>query len=62
MFLYRIASLNFDRETDIEWSSLVDEAWNVWNHHKLQQSWRSLKETVVSEGTTHRGERTAFSI
>ncbi|KAH9959141.1 hypothetical protein BGW80DRAFT_1256586 [Lactifluus volemus] len=54
ILVHKIASLDLDREEDIEWYSLPDEKWDYWTIHKLQQRWGQLKTTVTSEGATHR--------
>ncbi|KAH9952337.1 hypothetical protein BGW80DRAFT_1534216 [Lactifluus volemus] len=54
ILVHKIASLDLDREEDIEWYSLPDEKWDFWTIHKLQQRWGQLKTSVTSEGATHR--------
>ena len=58
--VYRIASLNVDEETDIDWGSLNDPSW-MWSRHSLQRRWRGLKASLVSDSMSHRGESMTFS-
>ena len=53
--MYRIASLDLDEETDIDWKSLNDSSW-MWSSHSLQQRWRRLKAPIDTDGMSHRGE------
>ena len=57
--VYRIASLNVDEETDIDWASLNDPSW-MWSRHSLQRRWRGLKASLVSDSMSHRGESMTF--
>jgi hypothetical protein len=56
--MHRIASLDLDDESDIDWKSLNDPAWDMWSGRRLQKKWRSLKATCnAADGiVSHRGE------
>jgi hypothetical protein len=54
--VYRIASLDLDEETDIDWKNLKDASWNRWSSHSLKQRWKSLKASINNDGMSHRGE------
>jgi hypothetical protein len=56
--MHRIASLDVDSESDINWKSLSDPMWNMWSSHCLQQKWRYLKASLnnVNGVVGHRGE------
>jgi hypothetical protein len=58
--MHRIASLDLDDESDIDWRSLNDSTWDMWSGRRLRQKWRSLKLKVTcnaDDGTvSHRGE------
>lgn len=58
--MYRIASLDLDEETDINWKCLGDPAWNMWSPHALQQKWKRLKACYVNGAMCHRGEYMLF--
>jgi hypothetical protein len=54
---YRVASLDVDDESNINWKSLSDPTWDMWSSHFLQQKWRSLKASSNLNGVVrHRGE------
>ena len=53
--IFRVASLDLDNEEDIRWSDLIDESWNKWTAHKLEERWAALK-SKVGASATHRGE------
>ncbi|KAI0265504.1 hypothetical protein BGY98DRAFT_547795 [Russula aff. rugulosa BPL654] len=50
----KIASLDLDEETDIDWKSLKDASWNRWSSHSLKQRWKSLKASINNDGMSHR--------
>ena len=56
--MHRIASLDVDSESDIDWKSLSDPMWNMWSSHCLQSKWRYLKASLNNaDGVVgHRGE------
>ncbi len=54
--VHRIASLDVDEETGIDWKSLNDSSWDMWSCHILQQKWRWLKASSNTDGMSHRGE------
>ena len=55
--MHRIASLDVDSESDIDWKSLSDPMWNMWSSHCLQSKWRYLKASLNADGVVgHRGE------
>ena len=59
--MYRVASLDLDDESDIDWKSLGDPAWNMWSAHALQQKWRRLKAPYNDGGAMcHRGDYMSF--
>jgi hypothetical protein len=59
--MYRIASLDVGKETDVDWKSLGDPSWNMWSGHILQQKWRRLKALCKADSAMcHRGEYTKF--
>ena len=59
--MYRVASLDIDAETDINWKSLNDSTWNMWSSHFIQRKWRQLKASYDADGVMcHRGEYTSF--
>jgi hypothetical protein len=53
--MYRIASLDFDEETGIDWKSFNDPSW-MWSNYSLQQRWKGLKASIDTDGMSHRGE------
>ena len=53
--IFRVVSLNFDSEEDIQWGDLIDVGWNKWTAQKLEERWAALK-SKVGASTTHRGE------
>ena len=54
--LHRIASLNLDDESDIDWKSLGDSSWNMWSSHFLRQKWRQLRASYnANDVMCHRG-------
>jgi len=59
--MLRIASLDVNDESDIDWKSLSDPGWNMWSGHYLHQKWRSLKASCNDESIVrHHGEYKAF--
>lgn len=57
----RIASLDVDNESDIDWKNLSNSTWNMWSGHFLQQKWRQLKASCNANGVMcHRGEYMMF--
>ena len=42
----RLASLNLEDESEINWNALSDGNWNLWSPHILQRHWVSLKKSV----------------
>jgi len=56
ILILKIASLDLDDESDIDWKSLNDPMWDMWSGRRLQQKWRSLKVTCnAGDGTlSHR--------
>jgi hypothetical protein len=59
--VHRIASLDVDEETDIDWKSLNDPSW-MWSSHSLQQRWRRLKAPIDTDGMSYRGEYTSAHV
>ena len=47
--------MNLDVEDDIRWGDLIDESWNKWTAHELEERWAALK-SKVDMSATHRGE------
>ncbi|KAH9988303.1 hypothetical protein BJV77DRAFT_1022435 [Russula vinacea] len=45
----KIASLDVDEETDIDWRSLRDPSWNMWSARFLRQKWRKLKASYTAD-------------
>ncbi|KAF8268026.1 hypothetical protein EI94DRAFT_1579146, partial [Lactarius quietus] len=37
VLICKIASLNLDDDSDIDWKSLSDPSWNLWTGHQLRQ-------------------------
>jgi hypothetical protein len=58
--MYRIASLDVDDESDIDWNTLVDTTWNMWSGHFLQQKWRRIKASCNAGVMCHRGVYMTF--
>ena len=56
--MHRIASLDVDSESDIDWKSLRDPMWNLWSSHCLQSKWRYMKASLNNPNgvVSHRGE------
>jgi hypothetical protein len=52
--VYRIASLNVDKEADVDWKSL-NNSWNMWSSQVLQQKWRRLKAFINADAMSQRG-------
>ena len=44
--MHKIASLDVDSESNINWKSLSDPMWNIWSSHCLQSKWRYLKASL----------------
>ncbi|KAF8260200.1 hypothetical protein EI94DRAFT_1706477 [Lactarius quietus] len=56
VLICKIASLDLDNDSDIDWKSLSDPSWNMWTGHHLQQKWRWLKASYNADRVTcHRG-------
>ena len=54
--MHRIASLDVDSESDIDWKLLCDPMWNMWSSHFLQSKWRNLKASNAAGVVGHCGE------
>jgi len=50
--MHRIASLDLDDKSDIDWKSLNDPTWDIWSVRCLQKKWRSLKVTCNAPDDT----------
>lgn len=53
ILICKIASLDLDEETEIDWKSLNDRSW-MWSGHFLQQRWKGLKAPINTDGMSHR--------
>jgi len=42
----KLASLNINDDTEIDWKLLNDEDWNLWSAHQLQRRFQTLKKSV----------------
>ncbi|KAF8265726.1 hypothetical protein EI94DRAFT_1587974, partial [Lactarius quietus] len=56
ILLQKIASLEVDRDDEIDWNSLPDAGWHQWSAHRLQQKWSLLKAKVQMPEAMHHGE------
>ncbi|KAF8463795.1 hypothetical protein DFH94DRAFT_616218, partial [Russula ochroleuca] len=43
ILICKIASLDLDKEADIDWKSLSNPSWNMWSGSFLQRKWKRLK-------------------
>ncbi|CAG7848576.1 SubName: Full=Related to REB1-transcription factor {ECO:0000313/EMBL:CCA70677.1} [Serendipita indica DSM 11827] len=43
----RIVTLEVNDESEIVWSSLGDEGWNLWSGHELSKRWNAMKRSVI---------------
>lgn len=43
---YRLASLELEDESEINWNALSDGDWNLWSAHTLQRHWAKMKKRV----------------
>ncbi|KAI0257912.1 hypothetical protein BC834DRAFT_837999 [Gloeopeniophorella convolvens] len=55
IFHNRVAFLTVDRESDIDWKSLRDDAWSHWSPHVLGRKWKALRNEVDTGGMNHQG-------
>ncbi|EJD01617.1 uncharacterized protein FOMMEDRAFT_88468 [Fomitiporia mediterranea MF3/22] len=46
ILVHKIASLNVNDDSEIDWKLLVDDDWNLWSAHTLQRRWMTLKRSV----------------
>ncbi|KAL5527831.1 hypothetical protein ACEPAG_6632 [Sanghuangporus baumii] len=54
ILVHKIASLNVNDDSEIDWKLLNDETWNLWSAHTLQRRWLTLKRSVRGhEEMTH---------
>jgi len=42
----KLASLNINDDTEVDWKLLNDEDWNLWSAHQLQRRFLTLKRSV----------------
>ncbi|OCB89576.1 hypothetical protein A7U60_g3268 [Sanghuangporus baumii] len=54
ILVHKIASLNVNDDSEIDWKLLNDETWNLWSAHTLQRRWLTLKRSIRGhEEMTH---------
>jgi Myb-like DNA-binding protein REB1 len=54
ILVHKIDSLEVNDDTEIDWKTLPDPAWNLWSAHSLQRRWLTMKRGVPNhENMTH---------
>ncbi|KZV87371.1 hypothetical protein EXIGLDRAFT_620771 [Exidia glandulosa HHB12029] len=46
LLVQRVAALNVNHDSEIQWTKLNDDSWNIWSAHQLQRRWERLKRPV----------------
>ncbi|KAK2466066.1 hypothetical protein APHAL10511_001708 [Amanita phalloides] len=46
ILIHKIDSLDVTDDTEIDWKTLPDPAWNLWSAHSLQRRWLTMKRSV----------------
>lgn len=47
ILIHKIVTLEVNDESEIVWSSLGDEGWNLWSGHELSKRWNAMKRSVI---------------
>ncbi|KAF8631550.1 hypothetical protein AX15_002305 [Amanita polypyramis BW_CC] len=56
ILIHKIDSLDVNDDTEIDWKTLPDPAWNLWSAHTLQRRWLTMKRSVPHfENLSHQG-------
>jgi hypothetical protein len=54
----RVDALDIRHDTEINWKTIPDEDWDVFNAHQLQTRWHALKRTITGwPDKSHAGRR-----
>ncbi|KAF8626798.1 hypothetical protein AX17_006457 [Amanita inopinata Kibby_2008] len=46
ILIHKIDSLGVQDDTEIDWKTLPDAAWNFWSAHTLQRRWLTMKRAI----------------
>ncbi|KAF8640154.1 hypothetical protein AX17_001390 [Amanita inopinata Kibby_2008] len=46
ILIHKIDSLDVHDDTEIDWKTLPDAAWNLWSAHTLQRRWLTMKRAI----------------
>jgi Myb-like DNA-binding protein REB1 len=46
ILVHKIASLQINDDSEIDWKLIADPDWNLWSAHQLQRRWQTLKKSV----------------
>ncbi|KAM6496056.1 hypothetical protein JOM56_008762 [Amanita muscaria] len=54
ILIHKIDSLEVNDDTEIDWKTIPDPAWNLWSAHILQRRWLTMKRGVPNyENMSH---------
>ncbi|KAG6833913.1 hypothetical protein H0H87_007924 [Tephrocybe sp. NHM501043] len=46
ILVHKVAALNVNDDTEIDWKLLPDPGWNIWSAHSLQRRWLTMKRGI----------------